>query len=212
MKIVIFANGEMDSGNFFVKNAENSDLLICCDGGSNYAAALGLTPDVIVGDFDSINQDIIAKFVDDGVVFEKYPKHKDATDLELAVSTAISKNPDEIIILGAFGGRPDHFLGNIHALMPAAKAGIRAYLLSSTAKAALIYNYLEIDKENYDHISLIPITTEVKGIFTTGLEYALQNEAIEIGCTKGISNKFTTKTAKISLRKGILLAICTKSN
>lgn len=211
MKIVIFANGELENHEFYVQNAENADFIICCDGGSAHAAKLNIVPNVILGDMDSVDPAITHKFKGWGVIFEKFPAQKDATDLELAISFAMQKQPDQIVVLAGFGGRPDHFIGNIHALVPAAKSSIKAFLLGPNAKASIIHGYASIAREHYDHISLIPLTTEARGVTTRGLAYPLQNETLHIGTTRGISNAFTEDAATISVNAdGLLLAICTR--
>jgi thiamine pyrophosphokinase len=212
MKIVIFANGQMDDMKFAGGIAKGADFVICCDGGSKYAAVLGIRPDLIVGDLDSIDGDTLEKFQAMDVAFEKFPVAKDFTDLELSIDLALAKKPDEIVILGGFGGRADHFLGNIHALVPAAKAGVPAFLLDAGCRAFVICGTVELVREDYDVVSLIPLTTEVLGVCTAGLEYALENETLRIGTTRGISNKFVSDVAEVSVCEGLLLVICAKAD
>jgi len=110
-KIVIFANGEEDNLDFFAQIVQSAGYIICCDGGANFAAKLGLVPNMIVGDFDSLDTCVKAMYEIEDVTFAKFPVEKNITDLELAVDMALKKSPDEILILGGYGGRIDHFLG-----------------------------------------------------------------------------------------------------
>ncbi|MDR2182920.1 MAG: thiamine diphosphokinase [Clostridiales bacterium] len=209
-KIVIFANGDADDMDFFRQVAEGADFVICCDGGARYAAKLGIAAHLIVGDLDSLNEGDKAGFVRQNVEFEEYHTEKNATDLELAVSAALQRNPDEIVILGGFGGRADHFLGNIQTLVMATKADTKAFLASRTTKIFVIDKFAEIPREDYDFISLVPLEAEAKGITTTGLKYPLCSEALRIGTTVGISNEFVDFVATVAVDEGLLLAICTK--
>ena len=167
-------------------------------------------PHLIVGDFDSLDADVKVNYESKSVEFAKFPAEKNATDLELAVDIALQKSPDEVVILGGYGGRADHFLGNIQILARAAKAGIKAYLLSSTTKAFVIDKFAEIAREDYNHVSLVPLEAEATGITTTGLKYPLCADTLRIGTTIGISNEFVDDVATVTVNDGLVLAICTK--
>jgi ribulose-phosphate 3-epimerase len=208
--IVIFANGEVDNLDFFKQVSQNADLIICCDGGANVASKIGLVPHLIVGDFDSLDTHVKAAYENEDVTFSEFPAEKNATDLELAVDLALGKSPDEIVILGGYGGRADHFLGNIQTLVMAAKADVKAFMVSAATKMFVIDKFAEIPREFYDHISLVPLEAKVSGITTTGLKYPLCDATLHIGNTVGISNEFVDFVATVTVDSGLLLAICTK--
>jgi len=210
-KIVIFTNGAADDLDFFAQVVEDADYVICCDGGARYAAELGITPNLIVGDFDSIDTVTWSNFKSKNVTFAEFPTDKDSTDLELALELALKRSPDEIVILGGYGNRMDHFLGNIQILVMAAKADVKASLLSSSTKVLVIDKFAEIPRDNYDYISLMPLEAEVSGITTTGLKYPLCSDTLRIGTTIGFSNEFVDYVAAIAVENGLLLAICTKA-
>ena len=210
MKIVIFANGDLDDAEFSRQVAQKADFVICADGGVRHTDAIGIMPDCLIGDFDSTDLRLLEHYKEQNIEIVRFLAQKDATDLELAVKFALRKNPAEIVILGGFGGRSDHFLGNIHALIPAANVGVSASLLSENAFARLISSNCVFQREQYVQISLIPLTTTVTGITTTGLRYPLHNETLQIGTSRGISNAFSADTATVSIADGVLLAICTK--
>jgi len=210
MKIVMFANGVIDCCDFSRQIAQNADCVIAVDGGAKHADRLDIIPNYLFGDFDSLDAILLAKYRAMAVSEINFPTQKDATDLELAVSFALTKSPSKLIILGGFGGRADHFLGNIHVLISAATAGICAALLDSTTCVQVISGYCEILREQYSQISLIPLTTHVTDVKTFGLQYPLCGETLQIGTTRGISNTFVAAVATISISDGLLLAICTK--
>jgi len=212
MKIVIIAGGVSDDVDFLRHQTGRADYVICCDSGANHALAAGIAPDVVIGDFDSINVQAANHFSARGVAYVQHPRDKDATDLELAMGHALDKSPTEIVVLCAFGGRFDHFLGNIHALVPAAMTNYKAYLLSNTTRIEVFTQQVQITRGDYIYISLIPLTTDVEGIHTSHLKYPLTGETLCIGTTRGLSNEFTADTATIRIDKGILCAICTKAH
>ena len=208
-KIIIFANGQMDNANDCIQIAQSANFVICCDGGASHAAEMGIVPHLIVGDLDSLDEAIKADFMRQNVKFEEFAAEKDATDLELAMHIALQRDPDEIVILGGYGGRTDHFLGNLQVLINAAKAGVEASLVDSTTMTFVIDKFTEISRKNYDYISLIPLEAEVKGVTTGGLKYPLYESTLCLGSTVGISNEFVNDVATVSINSGLLLAICT---
>jgi len=210
MKIVIFANGELDDVVFSRQVAQNADYIVCADGGIRHAALLDIVPDCLLGDFDSADPNLLKFYRGLDVEIVRFSTHKDATDLELAIKHSLEKNPVEITILGGFGGRADHFLGNIHALIPADNAGVSAILLSKNASARLISSSCVFQKQLHSQLSLIPLTTTVTGIKTVGLKYNLHSETLQIGTSRGISNVIIADTATVCVSGGLLLAICTK--
>jgi len=212
MKIIIFANGRADDSAFLQSKANNADYVICCDGGANIAAYAGIIPDIIIGDLDSVCSQTLQFLSLNNVEIQRHNKHKDYTDLELAIKHAVALKPSEIAVLCAFGGRVDHFIGNIHALVSAAESNINVYLINEDTKTIVAAKrVIIVQKENYSHISLIPFTA-ITNITTTGLKYPLTNADLHIGTTRGISNVFAdnSNTAKITFSGGLLLIILSK--
>ena len=117
MRAVIFANGIIkhlpEPGNVIMPE----DLLIAADGGARYFQAIGITPAVVIGDFDSLGSDELNKLQSSGVEIIQYPARKDQTDLELALRLAVDRGADEIVVFGALGARWDMSIANI--LLPA---------------------------------------------------------------------------------------------
>jgi len=209
MKIIVFAGGELEYTEFYRHLALDADFIICCDSGSNHAHNLDIVPNLIIGDLDSIDNNVLTKFKSLHVEFQVFPPAKDATDLELAIETAKQYNPHEITILGGFGGRVDHLFGNVNVLIAAAISGIKIAMLDLHTKITVIQKTAEIMKEDYEYISLIPLTKAAR-VTTCGLEYPLYGDTLEMWSTRGISNKFSSDIAAITLESGLLLAICTK--
>ncbi len=110
-RIIIFANGDLPDLEKARALLRDDDFIIAADGGTRHALALGLTPNVIVGDLDSLPSNFEPSTFNGEIVL--YPKDKNETDLELAIQHALTLNPEQVIILAALGGRLDQTLGNI---------------------------------------------------------------------------------------------------
>ena len=208
MKIIIFANGEINDYAAMKPATANADIIIACDGGFRHAAAMGVVPDVIIGDLDSAPPELLEEALAKGIAINPYPAEKDETDLELCITYANEKGAKEIKILGATGGRIDHALANLHML---ALANCLAEILDEKTSVHLIKTSLTIPRDNYKTISLIPLTTEASGITTRGLAYPLNNETLYAGKSRGVSNVFNADEATISVTNGLLLAIRSSS-
>ncbi len=115
-RIIIFANGELPDLNKARLLLRAGDRILCADGGTRHALALGVRPDLIIGDLDSADEGVVQKFRNDGVKIESHPRDKNETDLELAIHTAIELSPKQIVIIAALGGRLDQTLANITLL------------------------------------------------------------------------------------------------
>jgi thiamine pyrophosphokinase len=197
----------------FAKSAvENGAILICADGGGEVALAWNLTPNLVVGDMDSISPASLAVLTRmPGVVVRILPAEKDETDLELALLSALERGAQEITILGGLGGRLDHTLGNIYLLAARqlAQARAKARLLDEQEEVIVLHGgeTLKLGGKPGDLLSLIPLTPEARGVNTEGLYYPLNKEPLFIGPTRGISNVFTGETATVSFEEGLLLVI-----
>ena len=115
MRIVIFANGVMDDpAGEAAAWIRPGDLVVAADGGSHHALDAGITPSVVIGDLDSLSDDLLRRLEAERVAFHRAPVEKDETDLELALTWAAAQpGVEEIVVLGAFGGRPDQALSNL---------------------------------------------------------------------------------------------------
>ena len=214
-RIIIFANGELPDLNKARLLLRTGDSLICADGGTRHALALGVRPDLIIGDLDSADTGAVQKFKNDGVEIEIFPRDKNETDLELAIDRAINMNPEQIIILAALGGRLDQTLANITLLTDLRLSTLRrdsgqacdVRLDDGVEEILLCRDQVEVRGRRGDLVSLIPWQGEVSGIQTTGLKWALHKETLYPDKTRGISNELTGETASISIGSGLLLIV-----
>ena len=207
MKAIIIANGQIHDSDFYRGLVAPTDLVICADGGASNAVALGLQPQVVVGDLDSLDGDLQARLESEGCQFIAHPARKDETDLELALYYAIEHGADEILVLGALGGRIDQTLANVLLLALPELRSVKAKILDGGQEVFLIRDEALIEGQMGDTLSLLPLTEEVTGIHTEGLEYPLENGALYLGPAQGISNVLTAPQARVRIGQGLLLAV-----
>ena len=211
------------------------DKVFAVDKGLEYADALGLVPELIIGDFDTVDEKLLNRYekqlteadkklaeadnqaaeVDrQSVRIIRHPSHKDQTDTELALYCAKEDNASRVTILGATGSRLDHVLANIGLLLYACRSGMDAAIIDEHNRIRLLtseygVNEVTIDKaEQYGtYVSLIPVTPVVSGVITKGLLYSLDNAVIEQGNGLTVSNEIIEKTARIQIESGAVLII-----
>lgn len=206
-KIVLFANGELPEPDNIAKWINKEDFLIAVDGGLHHIANLGLIPNLIIGDLDSVEEEELDRFRNQNVQIEKYPVDKDQNDLELAIQVAVEMKPETIWIAAALGNRIDQTLANIFLLTRDDLVDIDAHLVDGFRDVFIIRKEAVITGIEGQLVSLIPILGPVKGIFTEGLKYPLDNEILYPDKTRGISNRLSSVTAKIRVEDGVLLCI-----
>lgn len=193
------------------------DLIVAADGGVRYAADLGLGEvDLWVGDGDSLSPTDLEELRRAGIPMELAATGKDESDTELAVLAAIDRGASRLTILGAFGGpRLDHALANVLLLGHPRLAGRSVVLLAPGARLSLVQApgpdggamSMSLAGRQGDLVSLLPIAGTALGVTTTGLEYPLVDEPLEVGPARGLSNVRLETTASVSLRSGALLVV-----
>jgi len=223
-KTVIFANGVPTSIDPTQKRSysdlvldlinDSETTIICADGGTSYALRLGLTPDLIVGDLDSLPPDVQDKMTALGVEVERHPVKKDQTDLELALSRAIGRGSTEIILLTALGGRLDQQLANIFLLARPEWASARLSLAEGNQIAWLLRgpDALTLTGQPGDTLSIVPFSPVVDGLYLKNVEWPLQNATVSFGNTLTISNTFIKPQARVEIKTGLALVIQIKQN
>ena len=202
-RIIIFANGDLPDLDKARALLRESDFIIAADGGTRHALALGLTPNIIIGDLDSLN---VERLTFNAEIIQS-PADKNETDLELAFQHALTLNPEQIIILAALGGRLDQTLGNIALVSNVQRSTSNVRLDDGIEEVFFCHEQTQIKGASGDIVSLIPWQGEVTGIVTTGLKWTLQNEILYPQKTRGISNEMMNDTATIQIKSGLLLII-----
>lgn len=210
-RAIVFAGGESP----LPSNREvlEGEIVIAADGGLELAEALGIGVDYVVGDMDSVSTISLERALAAGAVEERHPADKDATDLELALSRAVAAGATDIVVLGGYGGRLDHLLGNVLLLAAAelSPSRIAWYVGDTSVSVARPQTPVAVNGESGDLVSLLPIAGVAGGIRTNGLRWALDGETLAPGSTRGISNELTGPAGLVELETGVLFVVHERS-
>ena len=214
MRAVIFANGLMTGWPEKFDIFPDVDMIIAADGGLKHCSRKGIVPHLVIGDMDSADPHELAVMEKNGVEVKRFPARKDETDLWLAVRVALERKVDEIIILGALGGRWDMTFSNVLLLTSPELKQLETRILDGNQKLFVLQGgqAARLFGNKGDMLSLMPLTAMVKGLTLTGFEYPLDNETLELGTTRGISNVFAEDVCRIEFSRGKLLVTVTHSD
>ncbi|MGN1030018.1 MAG: thiamine diphosphokinase [Butyricicoccaceae bacterium] len=201
MKAVIIASApETDIG--YVRGLIDADTyVICADGGQRHARALGITPDLVVGDFDS------GDAPDGGSIIRLKPE-KDDSDLMCCIHAALERGCDSIVLTCASGGRIDHFLSNLSVLEYLAQQGISGVLYDSRNRVRFhrgTHTYPA--DEQYRYIGIIPLDETLEGVTLRGLKYLLDDAVVHRSRMITISNEAAAPEFTVSIQKGCALLV-----
>lgn len=199
--VIINGNKEGDI-EFFQHLLQDIDTLVCADGGAEFAYDLGLIPDKIFGDLDSLLPVIRDHFQKLGIEFVNFPVEKDKTDTQLVLDHLIMEGYDEIILTAALGGRPDHLLGNLMLLSYGFNCETKMKIISPTVEISVISTEAKIEGHKGDTFSLIPIDSYLKGVNLIGFKYPLLNAEVPREGTLAISNVINSDLAVVEIREG----------
>ena len=205
MRAIVFANGILEDPQGAKALIHPGDVLIAADGGASHCRTLGITPNVIIGDMDSLSEADMKHWVEQDIPLIRHSRRKDETDLELALLHARDLGADEILVLGALGGRWDQTFANLLLPVYHRLAGLEVSFWHTGTWITVISQSRTIQGRAGQTVSLIPIGGDATGVSTTGLEYPLNNETLYLGGSRGVSNLLVGETAEIHVQKGTLL-------
>ena len=206
-RAIIFANGILSDPAAARAAMRPGDRLIAADGGLHHLQQLGLAPDVLIGDLDSVEPAEVEDVRRAGGRIERFPVRKDKTDLELAVRLARVEGAGDILIFGALGGRWDQTLANLLLLAHEDFRSVRIRLVDGAQQIYLIQAAARIEGEPGDTVSLISLQGDARGVTTEGLEYPLRDGRLPFGSTLGISNVLLGDTGSVSVQDGLVVCI-----
>ncbi|MBO5452912.1 MAG: thiamine diphosphokinase [Clostridia bacterium] len=190
MRCIIILNGECRDLKHLCGLCEASDFIICADGGYKYAEKAGVTPDLVLGDFDSSAEP-------DNVRIKKYPAEKDFTDGEIAVKTATELGYDEIVLTCSLGGRQDHTLSNLMLLDE------KVSICEKNEKVFALTGKTALNEPKGTVFSIIPVTDSVVSV--KGAKYPLEKKEIFWGSTLTLSNETTEDETVVEVHSGKIL-------
>jgi thiamine pyrophosphokinase len=204
-RAVIFANGILENPPAVKTQLQPEDVIIAADGGAAHCRRLEVTPTVIVGDLDSLSAADVAYWQEQGVSFQRHDHRKDETDLELAFLYARQLELEEILVLGALGGRWDQTFANI--LLPGYHKlrGLPVKFWHNGVSIIPIEGTRTVRGKPGQTVSLIPIGGDAHGVRTEGLEWPLEGETLLLGATRGVSNVLQAERARIEVGEGMVL-------
>ena len=201
MRAVILGNGRWGRKKNLIYLLKKNDYLIACNGGYEKARKAGISPNLIIGDLDSLKNSKLPK----KTKIIRFPEDKNETDGELALQFALKKKFKEILWYAPLGGRWDQSMANLFLLVQAANLNIPTTMIQEKWEIFLVLKEITVSGKQGEKISLLPLSKTVEGIQGTGLKYPVSNLYLSQGKTRGISNKLVGEKAKIKIKKGWLL-------
>jgi thiamine pyrophosphokinase len=184
---------------------EPGDLVIAADGGYDHLLRLGIMPDLIIGDMDSVSSDV------SGAEVLRFPKKKDETDMHLAYLVGKEKGYSSFLIYGGTGGRPDHTFANYSLLFLAKSGGDRMTVIDKEYDIfALSSEHAVISGRVGATLSLFAFGGEARGVCLSGVEYPADNVTLEADFALGVSNKIEEERANVSVSDGRLLVMISR--
>ena len=204
----IITGGVLDD-TFLTKYMDShpGELRIVVDGALEVTHRLGIKPDFIVGDFDTVNHDLLEHYEKEIIL--RHPPEKDQTDTELAIETALNAGYNKLIFFGATGSRLDHSLGNIFLLENLLKKGISAEIVNENNRLYLKNRSFVLRRNNTrgNYLSLLPLTETVKEVTLTGFKYPVKKLTFYRERTLGISNEITEEEARVEFSEGTFIVV-----
>lgn len=186
-----------------IETPKKDDLTVAADSGYQNAVRLGVTPDIAVGDFDSL-----AAELPHSVEKLQVPAEKDFTDSQLAVDIAMKKGATEMVLVGGLDGRLDHTLSNLAILENLWHEGIRAVITDGQRRVRYIESTSElIPNLGYRYLSVIAADKKVKGVCIDGCKYPLKNATLNRDYQYAVSNEIGKNCALISVKRGGIFII-----
>lgn len=180
---------------------DGADMVIAADGGYDMLARWGVTPDLLMGDFDSLGTT-----PPEDIETVRHPVMKDDTDMALAADAALSRGAERLIIYGGLGGRPDHSFANIQLAAGLARRGVEAVLVGADfSMTAVCSRGVRFEGCHAGTISVFAVGGTAQGVTERGLLYRLDNAELSDSRPMGVSNSFTGARAEIETREGTLL-------
>ena len=174
------------------------DYILAADGGLAHLQGIGVQPNGILGDFDSLG------YVPESA--QVFPGEKDDTDSMLAVRKGLELGYREFILYGALDGpRLDHTVANLQTLLFLERNGAHGTLVGLKYLVTTVKNgTLRLPKAEEGIVSVFCLGQEARGVTIRGLQYALEDGQLDSSFPLGVSNHFVGKDASVSVEDGTL--------
>ncbi len=199
--VAIVCGGEIVDFAWFKEQMQNYDYVIAADSGYDRLADCGIVPNIAIGDFDSTT-----RVIPQSIERYPFPSKKDKTDFMLALEFCAKNEMLNVDVFGALGGRIDHSLGAIFAILEIKSQKVNATLITEKSTAFIVNDSCEI-VNSQGYVSLFALGSDAKGVTLSGFEYPLNNATLSCCTQIGVSNKIIDNQGKISVENGNLLVI-----
>ncbi len=211
---IIISGGTLDEPQTLdVLNRTENSCIIGVDRGVEFLYRHKILPSYIVGDFDSLPEEIMAYYRERGdVPIREYNPVKDASDTEIAVRLGVTLGSEQMIILGATGGRIDHLWANVQSLTIPFKAGVEAVILDPQNRIRLIGNETHLFREEAygPYFSVFPLGEIIRGFNIRGAKYPLRNHTLMPCDSLCVSNEFAEDEVVIDFAGGTVILMETR--
>ena len=181
--------------------------VIAADSGLHEAIAGGWATDLVIGDLDSVDPDLLDDAQRSGTRVDRHPAAKDATDLELALDAAFVAGADQIVVAGGRGGRLDHLLANIALLASDRFGSLPISALLGPVWIHVVRRTVAWSAPRGELVTLLPVHGAVGGVTTTGLLYPLDGATLAPGSSRGVSNEQLDAEASVAVSSGALVVV-----
>lgn len=204
----VFLDGEYEEpAAYYCAWAAAADLVVAADGGAGFLLAHEITPDLVVGDFDSLDAASAERLAAAGVELARHPVRKDVTDGELAVEAARARGAGELVLAGALGAL-DHTLGHLAILRRLAAGGVTARLVAPRLTVRVVCSPAQVvlDAPAGTRVSLAPLGEDAV-VSLDGLAYPLVRGTLPAAACLGLGNAVTGRGARIEVHSGELVVL-----
>ncbi len=201
-RTILILNGDIPSIKTIKKFYRKGDYVICADGGANSAAVLGIIPNIILGDLDSITKSNLSFFKKKDVEI-RLINEQETTDFEKALLYIIECNLNNVIVFGAVSNRPDHTLNNFSVMKRYYKS-IEIKIIDKDFEIFYLKNKIKLSYKKGKIVSFMAMPS-ASGITTKGLKYKLENDSLQFGVREGTLNLSSAENISIEKKKGDLL-------
>lgn len=201
-KLLLILNGRLSEDLKEYQHILKSEkfFIVACNGGMKNAEKIGIQPDLLIGDLDSIENLSIKNRI-------RFPKEKDKSDAELAIDWGLSSGFNRFEIWGALGGDIDHTLFNISLLLKLERSGKSGRIFHPPVSMLLLTRPGVVRGNVGDKVSLYPFSDVVKNVKVRGFKYPLHGENIIKGSSRTLSNELIEKEGWVEFEEGVILVI-----
>lgn len=216
-RILIITGGEVNiASSLQYTKQKKYNKIIAVDGGLGAACEMGIIPDIIIGDFDTVKAPLLTEYEKKGCILERLNPMKDETDTEAAYLRALKLGASVIDIIGGVGTRFDHTYANMFLLKRGVRDGIKVYIITELCRISAVTGDLRLCRDNVygKYISLIQFDGSARGVTLRGFVYNVENFDFDTDKTYrlGVSNELSDREAFVHIEEGCMLLIEAKED